>query len=83
MPEVLAMRYDWQGTSLVTLHNFAATKVTAVFDLKVPRADRLVDVFSENHSDGRSGRHAIDLEPYAWRWLRVGSPDNALYREPR
>jgi len=82
--EVLAIRYDWRGTSLVTVHNFANRRVTSAFDLKVPAADLLVDVFNANgDSHGRDGRHEIALEPYAWRWFRVGSPDNALHREAR
>jgi maltose alpha-D-glucosyltransferase/alpha-amylase len=81
-PQVLAIRYDWRGTSLVTLHNFADRRVQAAFELQGPRADRLVDVFDSNSSTGRNGQHTIDLDPYAWRWFRVGSPDNALYRKP-
>ncbi|HJZ77110.1 MAG TPA: alpha-amylase family glycosyl hydrolase, partial [Vicinamibacterales bacterium] len=83
-PEVLAIRYDWRGTSLVTLHNFSDRRAVAKFDLKVARDDVLVDVFNANgDSRGRDGRHEIDLEPYAWRWFRVGSPDSALYRTER
>ncbi len=77
---VLALRYDWRGTSLLTLHNFRGEPVRATFDVTVPRGNLLVDVFNENHSDGRDGRHEIDLEPYGYRWFRVGSADNALYR---
>jgi maltose alpha-D-glucosyltransferase/alpha-amylase len=77
---VLVIRYDWRGTSLLTLHNFADKKVRAALDVPVPRGDLLVDVFDSKHSEGASGRHEIDLDPYGWRWFRVGSPDNALYR---
>jgi maltose alpha-D-glucosyltransferase/alpha-amylase len=45
-----------------------------------PRGNLLVDVFADNDSEARDGRHTLDLEPYAWRWFKVGSPDNALYR---
>jgi len=78
--EVLAIRFDWRGTALVTLHNFADRHVKPVFDLKGARADLLVNVFDDRNSTGRSGRHTVDLEPYGWRWFRVGSPDNALDR---
>ena len=83
-PEVLAIRYDWRGTSLLTLHNFAGRQVKSAFDLKVCGADLLVDVFNANgDSQGRSGRHELTLEPYAWRWFRVGVPDNAVHRASR
>jgi maltose alpha-D-glucosyltransferase / alpha-amylase len=82
--EVLAIRYDWRATSLLTLHNFADRRAAATFDLKVPGADLLVDVFNANgDSRGRDGRHEIRLDPYAWRWFRVGSPDSALHRTAR
>src|SRR5581483_9955578 len=77
---VLTMRYDWRGTSLVTLHNFSNRTARVVFDVKVPRGNHLVDVFDVHHSEGRDGRHEIDLDPYGFRWFRVGSPDNALHR---
>jgi maltose alpha-D-glucosyltransferase/alpha-amylase len=82
--EVLALRYDWRETSLLTLHNFADRRVKTAFDLKVPGADLLVDVFNANgDSQGPNGRHEIALEPYAWRWFRVGAPDNAVHRAAR
>jgi maltose alpha-D-glucosyltransferase / alpha-amylase len=81
---VLVLRYDWRGASLVTVHNFADRRVKAAFDMKVSGAELLVDVFNANgDSHGRDGRHELALDAYAWRWFRVGSPDNALHRRPR
>jgi maltose alpha-D-glucosyltransferase / alpha-amylase len=80
---VLALRYDWRNTSMLTLHNFSRDPVRAAFTVDVPRGNCLVDVFSNKHSDGdESHRHEIDLEPFAWRWFRVGAPDNTLHRAP-
>ena len=40
----------------------------------------LVDVFDAHHSRRvNDGTHQIKLEPYAWRWYRVGSIDNTLH----
>jgi maltose alpha-D-glucosyltransferase/alpha-amylase len=81
---VLAIRYDWRDTSLLTLHNFAGEPTKPIFDVKVRGGNLLVDVFNANgDSNGRDGRHEVKLEPYAWRWFRVGSPDNALHRAAR
>ena len=45
------------------------------------RDDMLVEVFDGRHSHRHSdGQHPITLEPYAWRWYRVGAPDNVLDR---
>ena len=36
VPEVLAMRYDWRNTSLVTLHNFSSAKQTVKAKIDCP-----------------------------------------------
>jgi maltose alpha-D-glucosyltransferase / alpha-amylase len=78
---VLALRYDWRETSLVTLHNFANRAVKVKLKVGVERGDMLVDVFGDRHSRVRNdGMHMIPLDPYAWRWYRVGSTDTTLDR---
>ena len=82
VPEVLAMRYDWRGVSLLTLHNFSERRVRIELDPKVPHGEVLVDVFDDNHSRAEpSGSHRIDLPEYAHRWLRVGAADTTLSRK--
>ena len=79
--EVLVIRYDWRGVSLVTLHNFSDRPQRVKLDPKVPRGDKLIDVFDENHSFAdASGSHDIDLPAYGHRWLRVGAADTAIDR---
>lgn len=80
-PSVLALRYDWRETSLVTLHNFAKRDVKVKLKVGVERDDVLVDVFSDLHSRKRNdGIHLVALDGYAWRWYRVGSTDTTLDR---
>jgi maltose alpha-D-glucosyltransferase / alpha-amylase len=80
-PGVLALRYDWRETSLVTLHNFANRAVKVKLKVGVERDEMLVDVFSNLHSRVRNdGMHLIPLDGYAWRWYRVGSTDTTLDR---
>jgi maltose alpha-D-glucosyltransferase / alpha-amylase len=80
-PSVLALRYDWRDTSLVTIHNFANRDVKVKLKIGVERDDMLVDVFSDLHSRVRNdGMHLIPLDGYAWRWYRVGSTDTTLDR---
>jgi maltose alpha-D-glucosyltransferase/alpha-amylase len=80
--EVLALRYDWRGTSVVTLHNFSNRTQTATLGIGSVNHERLlVEVFDARHSHANGdGEHHIRLEPYAWRWFRVGAADNALRR---
>ena len=45
------------------------------------RDDQLVEVFDGRHSRRQNdGQHRITLDAYAWRWYRVGAPDNVLDR---
>jgi maltose alpha-D-glucosyltransferase/alpha-amylase len=81
VPEVLAMRYDWRDTSLVTLHNFSSSKRSVDMKVGCARDGFLSEVFDGRHSKAHNdGTHHIEMDGYAWRWFRVGGPDNALDR---
>jgi maltose alpha-D-glucosyltransferase / alpha-amylase len=81
VPEVLAIRYDWRGASLLTLHNFARGKRRVRVNLGCPRGGLLTDAFNHHHSKAHhDGAHQIEMNGYGWRWFRVGSVDNALER---
>jgi maltose alpha-D-glucosyltransferase / alpha-amylase len=83
-PEVLAIRYDWRQTSMVTLHKFSNHEQKLRLRVGTERDELLVDVFDGRHSRRHSdGQHRITLEPYAWRWYRVGAPDDALDQSDR
>ncbi|HEY1584316.1 MAG TPA: trehalose synthase, partial [Polyangia bacterium] len=73
-PSVLALRYQWRNNALWVLHNLAGEAV----EVDVREPDELVNLLSFDDSKaGRGGRHAIALEPYGYRWFRVGR-DNYL-----
>jgi maltose alpha-D-glucosyltransferase/alpha-amylase len=81
VPQVLAIRYDWRQTSLVTLHNFANRQQKLKFKVSAERDDLLVDLFTDRHSRCQAdGHHHITLDGYGWRWYRVGATDNVLDR---
>jgi maltose alpha-D-glucosyltransferase/alpha-amylase len=78
-PAVLAIRYDWRDTSMVTLHNFSGGVQNVKLKVGTDRDAQLVEVFDSRHSRRQNdGMHRIRLEPYAWRWFRVGAADTAL-----
>ena len=80
-PEVLAIRYDWRNTSLVTLHNFSDRRQKVRLKVGAPRDEVLVEVFDDRHTRAHNdGVHRIDLDAYAWRWYRVGAADTTLDR---
>jgi maltose alpha-D-glucosyltransferase/alpha-amylase len=81
VPEVLTLRYDWRGTSLLTMHNFDGGAHKVKLKVGAPRDQTLLEVFGGRHSRAHNdGMHHINLEPYAWRWFRVGASDNTLER---
>ena len=74
-PAVLAMRYEWRGRSAVFMHNLASSKrqVTLTLDLPLEAGRVLTNILSDDHSRAAdSGAHRIALEPYGYRWYRVG-----------
>jgi maltose alpha-D-glucosyltransferase/alpha-amylase len=81
VPQVLVLRYDWRGASLVTLHNFDHRAHTVHLDPGVAAGHQLFEVFDGRHSRAQNdGAHRIRMEPQAWRWFRVGASDNTLNR---
>jgi maltose alpha-D-glucosyltransferase/alpha-amylase len=80
-PHVVALRYDWRGSSVLTLHNFAAQPQAVRVRPGVPGGERLVDLLDESESRARaSGAHHLALPAYGYRWFRVGGLNYALHR---
>jgi maltose alpha-D-glucosyltransferase/alpha-amylase len=85
-PAVLVMRYDWRNNSVLFVHNLAEQPHEIEFSVGLHGADaehgrRLVNLLSEDHSEaGRNGRHRLVIEPYGYRWYRVGGLDYLLRR---
>ncbi len=81
VPEALAIRFDWRNTSLLTLHNFSSSKQNVKLKVDCPNDKLLVEVFDGRHSKAHNdGSHRVPMDGYAWRWFRVGAPDNVLER---
>lgn len=81
-PSVLALCYDWRGTSLMTVHNFSARTVRPQLSPQCHGAELLVDVFDGTRNAARKdGSHRLSLKPHAWHWFRVGDDDNVLARD--
>jgi len=70
---VLAIRYDWRNNSVVTVHHLAGESCEVVLRLHDAGARTLINLLSGDHSQAdRRGRHTLILEPYGYRWYRVG-----------
>jgi len=79
--EVLAMRYDWRNNSVLIVHNFSGIPTEVKFAADATFDVQLVNLLSDDHSTpDASGKHSILLEPYGYRWFRIGGLDYLLKR---
>jgi maltose alpha-D-glucosyltransferase/alpha-amylase len=80
VPAVLALQYEWRDAAMLTLHNFSGEPQRVRFDVPTARGERLVDALGDRNSQAQHGhRHELTLEPYGYRWYRVGAVDNTLH----
>jgi maltose alpha-D-glucosyltransferase/alpha-amylase len=82
-PDVLAIRYDWRQNSVLVVHNLSAEACEVPIDPGASGAHDglLVNLLSDDHSrPNQGGQHSILLEPYGYRWFRVGGLDYLLRR---
>nr|MBI1228947.1 trehalose synthase [Cytophagales bacterium] len=74
-PQVLAIHYRWQESSLLILHNFDERAHEAILDLKQQDGEsKLTDLMTikENKMNGQ-GYYHINLKAYGYRWFRAGN----------
>jgi maltose alpha-D-glucosyltransferase/alpha-amylase len=83
-PGVLAMEYEWRNNSVLCLHNLMPEPREVRFRLRPKSPDQgnyLINLLSSDHSHAdESEYHCIVLEPYGYRWFRVGGLDYLLRR---
>jgi maltose alpha-D-glucosyltransferase / alpha-amylase len=85
-PSVLIMRYDWRNNSVLFIHNLDSKprEITFSVGLDNEAAEQgrlLINLLSEDHSRAeRDDRHRLVIEPYGYRWYRVGGLDYLLRR---
>jgi maltose alpha-D-glucosyltransferase / alpha-amylase len=80
---VFAIRYDWRGNSVVIVHNLKATPCEIVLNIGAEKSDglELANLLSIDRSiPDQTGVHRILLEPYGYRWYRVGGLRNIVNR---
>ena len=81
--QVLAIRYEWRGNAVLFVHNLGAIPLEVRFEAGASglHDGLLVSLLSDAHSqpDG-AGVHCILMEPYGYRWFRVGGLDYLLRR---
>jgi len=79
--DALAIRYEWRNNSIVVVHNLSAVPLEVLIKVGIENSDCLVNLLSgENSKAEKSGKHCLLLEPYGYRWYRVGGLDYILKR---
>jgi maltose alpha-D-glucosyltransferase/alpha-amylase len=69
-PRVFALRYDRQGSTVVTIHNFddAPHEISITLD----GSRRLASLLDEDDSRAtRGGKHRVNVDPLGYRWYRA------------
>jgi maltose alpha-D-glucosyltransferase / alpha-amylase len=80
-PNVLGLRYDWRGNTVITLHNFDDRPHRARLRLPDRGVDRLSNLMAPTEITARDdGTFAIPLEALGYIWVRIGGLDYAVKR---
>ncbi|GLR83977.1 alpha-amylase family protein [Bradyrhizobium iriomotense] len=82
-PAVFIIRYDWRNNSVLFIHNLDDKPREIAFSTKLPEGHGglLINLLAEDHSRAdKRGQHRVVLEPYGYRWYRVGGLDYLLKR---
>ena len=73
---VLAQRSDWEGSTVVAVHNLAGRDAHARLELDGDGS--LVDLFHDEEHELDGGALSLELSPYDARWFRVRRPGRRL-----
>jgi glycosidase len=73
---VFAQRSDWEGSTIVAVHNLAGREARA--RLEVGGEGALVDLFHDDERELDGGEVTVELPPYGAHWFRVRRPGQRL-----
>ncbi|MHC2019251.1 alpha-amylase family protein [Methylobacterium sp. CM6247] len=82
-PAILAIRYDWEGNSVLCVHNLSGTpmEISLSPEVEGPEGRVLVDLLTGRRSEaGDDGWHCLMMERYGYHWFRLGGLDAPLKR---
>jgi maltose alpha-D-glucosyltransferase/alpha-amylase len=71
-PRVFAHRCTWSGGTVVAVHNLAGRPAAVRLKLTVEHGEKLVELLGDQPYKLVEAGSEIDLEPYGYRWFRIG-----------
>jgi len=81
--KILAILYIWRDNAVLCIHNLSSEPYEIRLSLKKYGEERsgLINLLSADHSmPDEKGIHCVLMEPYGYRWYRVGGLDYLLNR---
>jgi maltose alpha-D-glucosyltransferase / alpha-amylase len=69
---VFAHRCTWSGGTVVAVHNLAGRPAAVRLKLTVEHGEKLVELLGDQPYKLVEAGSEIDLEPYGYRWFRIG-----------
>jgi trehalose synthase len=74
-PAVLALRCDWRGSAVLTVHNFADRPAKADLDLDGDQGADLVELLADQaYPRPDAAADGVPLDGYGYRWFRLRGP---------
>lgn len=71
-PGVIVLRHDWDGRTVLTLHNLSSEAVEVVVELPDPDWTLARDLLGEDHVEPTGdGELEVDLDGHGHRWFRL------------
>jgi maltose alpha-D-glucosyltransferase/alpha-amylase len=69
---VLALCYEWQGGSVLAIHNLSGEGGVVKLDLSEYQAERMIDLLGDRvYQQLEDGQCELLLEGYGYRWFRL------------
>jgi maltose alpha-D-glucosyltransferase / alpha-amylase len=77
--EILGMRYDWNSRATIVLHNLRDRPATVRLRVRDENGHWLVNLLSQDRIEAdATGHHVVEMEPYGYKWLRVGDSERPI-----
>lgn len=72
-PQVLAVKYDWEGSQILMVHNFSKEPQQVQLKSEVAAGKKLVNLMEEkDYTVGSNDTYELNLDGYGYQWYRVG-----------